>query len=102
MAGGCGRRGKAQNEEAPNQDRVVHEVIVADLQKQVADSTCQMAKAKYREWSLSDSDSSFENQHHSPIRFREGRERGFPYGGYDFKIELPEFSGLPQAEVFLY
>ncbi|GAB2212014.1 hypothetical protein Droror1_Dr00025357 [Drosera rotundifolia] len=45
--GGHGRRGQALNEEAPNLDPAVYEVIVTDLQKQVAELTRLLKEARY-------------------------------------------------------
>jgi hypothetical protein len=104
MAGGHGgRRGQVPNEEAPHRDRSVQDVMIEDLQRQVAELAQLLAVQEFgnREMENSDSDSTFDNPYHNPAPNRDhsGRERH--HGALGFKVDLPEFSGTLQAEGFV-
>jgi len=76
MAGGrsCGgRRGQVPNEEGPHRDRNIQDVMIEDLQRQVAELTQGLAAQEVgnREMENSDSDSTFDNQYHNPAPYRE-------------------------------
>jgi len=79
MAGG--RRGQVPNEEAPHCDRNVQDVMIEDLQRQVAELAQLLAAQEVgnREMENSDSDSTFNNPYHNPAPYREqlGRDEEF-------------------------
>jgi hypothetical protein len=79
MAGG--RRGQVPNEEAPHRDRNVQDVMIEDLQRQVAELAQLLAAQEVgnREMENSDSDSTFNNPYHNPAPYREqlGRDEEF-------------------------
>jgi hypothetical protein len=74
MAGGRGRRGQVPNEEAPHHDRNVQDVMIEDLQRQVADLAQRLAAQEVGNREMnSDSDSTFDNPYHNPAPYREQR-----------------------------
>jgi hypothetical protein len=106
MAGGRGRggrRGQVPNEEAPHRDRSVQDVMIEDLQRQVAELAQRLAVQEFgnREIKNSDSDSTFDNPYHNPAPNRDHRGRERHHGALGFKVDLPEFSGTLQAEGFV-
>jgi hypothetical protein len=106
MAGGRGRggrRGQVPNEEAPHRDRSVQDVMIEDLQRQVAELAQRLAVQEFgnREMENSDSDSTFDNPYHNPAPNRDHRGRERHHGALGFKVDLPEFSGTLQAEGFV-
>ncbi|XP_062177060.1 uncharacterized protein LOC133881996 [Alnus glutinosa] len=106
MAGGRGRggrRGQVPNEEAPHRDRSVQDVMIEDLQRQVAELTQRLAVQEFgnREMENSDSDSTFDNPYHNPVPNQDHRGRERHHGALGFKVDLPEFSGTLQAEGFV-
>ncbi|KAE8672853.1 putative CCCH-type zinc finger family protein [Hibiscus syriacus] len=110
MAGGRGRgrREQVPNEEAQCRDRSVQDVMIADLQRQVAELTQRLAAQDLedREASDHDTNSTFENPYHNRAgfrgaRFREHRGRDERHGDLGFRVDLPEFSGTLQAEGFV-
>ncbi|XP_062145847.1 uncharacterized protein LOC133853838 [Alnus glutinosa] len=106
MAGGRGRggrRGQVPNEEALHRDRSVQDVMIEDLQRQVAELTQRLAVQEFgnREMENSDSDSTFDNPYHNPVPNRDHRGRERHHGALGFKVDLPEFSGTLQAEGFV-
>ncbi|KAE8668214.1 putative Quercetin 3-O-methyltransferase 1 [Hibiscus syriacus] len=104
MAGGRGRREQVPNEEAQRRDRSVQDVMIADLQRQVAELTQRLAAQDFedREASDHDTNSTFENSYHNRALFREhhGR-REERHGDLDFRVDLLEYSGTLQAEGFV-
>ncbi|KAE8696147.1 putative CCCH-type zinc finger family protein [Hibiscus syriacus] len=110
MAGGRGRgrREQVPNEEAQRRDRSVQDVMIADLQRQVAELTQRLAAQDLedREASDHDTNSTFENPYHNRAGFRgagfrEHRGREERHGDLGFRVDLPEFSGTLQAEGFV-
>ncbi|KAE8676151.1 putative CCCH-type zinc finger family protein [Hibiscus syriacus] len=110
MAGGRGRgrREQVPNEEAQRRDRSVQDVMIADLQRQVAELTQRLAAhdLEDREASDHDTNSTFENPYHNRAGFRgagfrEHRGREERHGDLGFRVDLPEFSGTLQAEGFV-
>ncbi|KAE8676344.1 putative CCCH-type zinc finger family protein [Hibiscus syriacus] len=85
MAGGRGRgrREQVPNEEAQRRDRSVQDVMIADLQRQVAELTQCLAAQDFED------------------RFREHRGREERHGDLGFRVDLPEFFGTLQAEGFV-
>jgi len=81
MAGGRGRRGQVPNEEAPHHDRNVQDVMIENLQRQVAELAQRLAaqKVSNREMDNSDSNSTFDNPYHNSAPYQEqrGRDEGF-------------------------
>jgi len=77
MAGGRGGRcGQVPNEEAPHRDRNVQDVMIEDLQRQVAELTQHLAAQEVSNREInSDSDSTFDNPYHNPAPYREQRGR---------------------------
>jgi len=76
MAGGRGhggRRGQVPNEEAPHRDCNIQDMMIEDLQRQVAELTQRLAAQEVgnREMENSDSDSTFDNPYHNPAPYRE-------------------------------
>jgi hypothetical protein len=71
MAGG--RCGQLPNEEAPHRDRNVQDVMIEDLQRQVAELAQRLAVQKFgnREMENSDSDSTFDNPYHNHAPYQE-------------------------------
>jgi hypothetical protein len=84
MASGC--CGQVLNEEALRRDRNVHDVMIKDLLRQVAELTQRLAAQEVgnREMENSDSDSTFDNPYHNPAPYREQR-------GWDEKFVDEEF-----------
>ncbi|KAE8681373.1 putative CCCH-type zinc finger family protein [Hibiscus syriacus] len=105
MAGGRGRgrREQVPNEEAQRRDRSVQDVMIANLQRQVAELTQRLAARDLedREASDHDTNSTFENPYHNRAGFREHRGREERHGDLGFRVDLPEFSGTLQAEGFV-
>ncbi|KAE8691269.1 Detected protein of unknown function [Hibiscus syriacus] len=110
MAGGHGRGRHEQvpNEEAQRRDRSVQDVMIADLQREVAELTQRLAKQDLedREASDHDTNSIFENPYHNRAGFRGAgfrEHRGLEerHGDLGFRVDLPEFSGTLQAEGFV-
>ncbi|KAE8672958.1 putative CCCH-type zinc finger family protein [Hibiscus syriacus] len=105
MAGGRGRgrREQVPNEEAQRRDRNVQDVMIADLQRQVAELTQRLAAQDFedREASDHDTNSAFENPYHNRALFREHRGREERHGDLGFRVDLLEFSGTLQAEGFV-
>jgi hypothetical protein len=76
MAGGRGRRGQVPNEEAPHRDRSVQDMMIEDLQRQVAELAQRLAVQEFGNREMnSDSDSTFDNPYHNPAPYREQRGR---------------------------
>lgn len=75
MAGGRdrGRRGQVLNEEVPHRDRSIHDVMIEDLQRQVAELTQRLAAQEFGNRGMedhdSDSDSIFMNLYHNHALF---------------------------------
>jgi hypothetical protein len=67
-----GGRGQVPNEEAPHHDRNVQDVMIEDLQRQVAELAQCLAAQEVgnREMENSDSDSTFDNPYHNPSPYR--------------------------------
>ncbi|KAE8720267.1 hypothetical protein F3Y22_tig00020999pilonHSYRG00012 [Hibiscus syriacus] len=103
MAGGRGRREPVLNEKAQRRDRSVQDVMIADLQRQVAELTQRLAAQDFenREASDHDTNSTFENPYHNHALFREHRGREERHGDLSFRVDLPEFSGTLQDEGFV-
>jgi tryptophan 2,3-dioxygenase len=90
MAGGrgCGgRRGQVSNEEAPHRDRNVQDVMIEDLQRQVAELAQHLAAQEVgnREMENSDFDSTFDNLYHNPAPYWEQRGRDEEFVNEDFQ-----------------
>ncbi|KAE8707521.1 Detected protein of unknown function [Hibiscus syriacus] len=96
MVGGRGRgcREQVPNEEAQRRDRSIQDVMIADLQRQVAELTQRLAAQDFedREASDHDTNSAFENPYHNCALFREHRDREEHHGDLDFWVDLLEFS----------
>jgi hypothetical protein len=104
MAGGGGRScGQVPDEEAPHHDRNVQDVMIEDLQRQVAELAQRLTVQEFsnREMENSDSDSTFDNLYHNPAPNRDHRGRERHHGALGFKVDMPEFSGTLQAEGFV-
>jgi len=76
MVGGRGRggrRGQVPNEEALHRDRNVQDMMIEDLQRQVAELAQSLAVQEFgnREMENSDSDSTFDNLYHNPAPYRQ-------------------------------
>ncbi|XP_068638446.1 uncharacterized protein [Aristolochia californica] len=73
--------GEHQNEEAPFRGRNLQNVVIENLQWQVAELTQHLAAQDFgdREMGSHDSDTSFENSYRNQPRFGEHRERIFEY-----------------------
>jgi hypothetical protein len=94
MAGGRGhggRRGQVPNEEAPHRDHNVQDVMIEDLQRQVAELAQRLAVQEFgnREIENSDSDSTFDNPYHNPAPYREQRGRDEEF--FDEEFQEDEF-----------
>jgi hypothetical protein len=73
-----GRRGQVPNEEAPHCDRNIQDVMIEDLQRQVAELTQCLAMQNMDTKCDIDgrnSESNFENPYHNPVLVREQRGR---------------------------
>jgi len=103
MARGRGRSGSIPNEEIPNREHSIQEVMIEDLQRQVAELTRCLAMQNLDDHDLDDrnSESSFENPYRNTILGREQSGRGKRYGDFNFRVELPDFSGTLQAKGFI-
>ncbi|KAE8730445.1 ABC transporter G family member 6 [Hibiscus syriacus] len=110
MAGGRGRgrREQVPNEEAQRRDRSVQDVMIADLQRQVAELTQRLTAQDFedREASDHDTNSTFENPYHNRAGFRgagfrEHRGREERHGDLGFRVDLPEFSVPDRVKVKL-
>ncbi|KAE8695418.1 putative CCCH-type zinc finger family protein [Hibiscus syriacus] len=103
FAGGRGRREQVPNEEAQCRDRSVQDVMIADLQRQVAELTQRLAAQDFedREASDHDNNSTFENPYYNRAGFQEHRGREERHGDLGFQVDLPEFFGTLQAEGFV-
>ncbi|KAE8697779.1 putative Quercetin 3-O-methyltransferase 1 [Hibiscus syriacus] len=79
MAGGRGHREQVPNEEAQRRDRNVQDVMIANLQRQVAELTQRLAAQDFedREASDHDTNSAFENPYHN----HGGANGGAVFGG---------------------
>jgi len=87
MAGGRGgRREQVLNEEALHRDRNVQDMMIEDLQRQVAELTQCLAAQEVDnlEMENSDSDSTFDNPYHNPTPYRE-------QCGHDEEFQEDEF-----------
>lgn len=90
MAGrGRGRRGQVPDEEVPYRDRNVQDVLVEDLQRQVAELTQRLVAQDFGNVEGHESDSSFENPYHHRVRGREHRGREDRHGDFGFRVDLP-------------
>jgi hypothetical protein len=90
MAGGHGRggrRGQVPNEEAPHYDHNVQDVMIEDLQRQVAELTQRLAAQEVgnREMENSDSNSTFDNPYHNLAPYREQRVRDEEFVDEEFQ-----------------
>jgi len=85
MAGGRG--GQVPNEEAPRRDRNLQDVMIKDLQRQVAELTQRLAvhEVGNLEMENSDSDSTFDNPYHNPTPYREQRGRDEEFVDEEFQ-----------------
>jgi hypothetical protein len=104
MAGGCGRHGQVPNEEVPYHEHSIQDVMIKDLQRQVAELTQHLAVQNLEIYCNVDgcnSKSNFKNSYHKPVLIREHRVRDKWHEDLGFKVELPEFSGALQAEGFI-
>jgi hypothetical protein len=77
--------------------------MIEDLQRQVAELTQRLGTQEVGncEMENSDSDSTFDNPYHNPALYREYRGQESHHRGLSFKVDLPEFSGMLQAECFI-
>jgi hypothetical protein len=82
-----GRRGQVPNEEAPHRNRNVQDVMIEDLQRQVAELTQRLAAQEVgnREMENSDSNSTFNNPYHNPAPYREQRVRDEEFVDEEFQ-----------------
>jgi hypothetical protein len=104
MAGGHGQRGQVSNEEVPYHACSVQDVMIEDLQRQVAELTQRLATQNLEMYSDVDgrnSKSNFENPYHKPVLVREQRVWDKWHEEVGFKVEHPEFSSAMQAECFI-
>jgi hypothetical protein len=107
MAGGRRRggrrRGQVPNEEAPHRDCNVQDVMIGDLQRQVAELIqCLAAQdVSNREIENFDSDSTFNSPYHNPAPCREHRGWESHHRSFGFKVDMPKYSGALQAEGFI-
>jgi hypothetical protein len=106
MAGGRGCGGcceQVPNEEALDRDRNVQDVMIEDLQRQIAELTQHLAAQEVgnRETENFDSDSTFDNPYHNPAPNQGHRGQESHHGVVNFKVDLLEFSGTLQAEGFV-
>jgi hypothetical protein len=99
-----GRHGQFPNEEAPHRDRNIQDVMIEDLQRQVAELAQRLVVQEFgnREMENSDSDSTFDNPHHNPAPNRDHHGQERHHGALGFKVDLPEFSGTLEVEGFIY
>jgi hypothetical protein len=84
MAGGCGQ---VPNEEAPHRDRNVQDVMIENLQRQVAELAQRLAAQEVGnlEMENSNSDSTFENLYHNPAPYWEHRGRDEEFVDEEFQ-----------------
>jgi hypothetical protein len=94
-----GRLGQVSNEEVPYHECNVRDVMIEDLERQVAELT-QRLEAQNLERDCN-SESNFENPYHNLVLGREQRVWNWRHGDFGFKVELPEFLGTLQAEGFI-
>jgi hypothetical protein len=97
MTGGCGRgwHGQVPNEEVLYHKRSVQDVMIEDLQRQVAELIQRLVAqnfVKYRNIDGCDSESNFENPYHNLVLVQEQHGRDEYHGDLGFRIELSEFS----------
>lgn len=90
MTRGRGRSGPIPNEEVHNRERSIQEVMIEDLQRQVAELTRHLATQNLDD---RDSESSFENPYRNTVLGRKQRGRDERYGDFNFQVEFPNFSG---------
>jgi len=97
---GRGWRRHVPNEEVSYHERSVQDVMIEDLQRQVAELTKHLA-AQIMEMNCDidgrNSESNFENPYYNPVLFREQRDRNKRHGDLGFWVELSEFSGTLTA-----
>jgi hypothetical protein len=79
------------NEEVSYHERSVQNVIVEDLQRQVAKSTQHLAgqnMEKNCDIDGHNSESNFEKPYHNPVLFQEQHGRDKKHGDLGFRVEL--------------
>ncbi|KAE8671130.1 ABC transporter C family member 10-like [Hibiscus syriacus] len=103
MAGGRGRREQVPNEETQRHDRNVQDVMIADLQRQVAELTQRLAVQDFedREALITIPIPLSKTPYHNRALFREHRGREERHRELGFRVDLPEFSGTLQDEGFM-
>jgi hypothetical protein len=79
------------HEEAPHRDHNVQDVMIEDLQRQIAELTQRLEALEVgiREMENSDSDSTFDNPYHNPAPYREQRGRDKEF--VDEEVQDEEF-----------
>lgn len=103
MTRGHGRCEQIPNEKVPNHERSIQDMMIEDLQRQVAELTRHLTTQNLydREMDDRDSESSFENPYHNSVLRQEQRGQDERYGDFHFRDELLNFSGTLQAKGFI-
>lgn len=98
MTRGHGRRGQILNEEVPNREHSIQDIMTEDLYKQIIELNQRLAAQNLDD---RDSESSFENLYHRTVLGQEQRGRDDRNGDFNFRVELPYFFGTLQAKGFI-
>jgi hypothetical protein len=96
MAGGRGQRGQVLKEEVPYHEHNIQDVMIEDLQRQVAELTQRLAAQNlemYCDIDGRNSESNFENPYHKPVLVREQRVRDEWHENLGFKVGLSKIYG---------
>jgi len=96
----CGRCGQVPNEEVPYHEHNVQDVMIEDLQRQVAELTQRLAAQNMEMHCNIDNcnlDFNCENLYHNFVLGREQHGQDEQYRDLDFRVELSEFFGVVTA-----
>lgn len=96
MASGHSWRGQVPNEEVTYRERNVQDVIIEDLQRQVAELTWRLEQIMEGDRDMEDhglESSTLENLYHNFALGQDKRGRQDRYGDLGLKVDIPEFSG---------
>jgi hypothetical protein len=96
MAGGRSQCGQVPKEEVPYHERNIQDMMIEDLQRQVAELTQRLAVQNlemYCDIDGRNSDSNFENPYHKPVLVWEQRIRDEWHEDLGFRVEFPKIYG---------
>ena len=96
MIGGHGRHGQVPKEEVPYHEGNIQDVMIENLQRQIAELTKRLAAQNFEMYcdiNGHNSYSNFENPYHKPVLVQEQRVRDEWHEDLGFRVELPKIYG---------